>query len=163
MANKDRPRGFEPYGAPKKVIEMTAGAAVYPGDCVHLESDGKVDPAIAGEDVFGVALSYASADGEKLRVSIDPDQVYICQADEADIDAQTDVGNLCDILATAGNTTYKASRQEVDSSSIGTGSGGQLVILGIEDRPDNALGAQVDVLVKINENQAMGETDFAGI
>ena len=63
----------------------------------------------------------------------------------------------------AGNTTYKASRQEVDSSSIGTGSGGQLVILGIEDRPDNALGAQVDVLVKINENQAMGETDFAGI
>lgn len=163
MANPDRPQGFRPYGEVIQKVEMVAGAAIYPGDAVHLEADGLVDPAVAGEDVYGVALSYASASGETVLVSVSPNQVYVCQADGADIDAQTDIGNICDILATAGDSTYKVSRQEIDSSAIGTGSGGQLVILGVSGRVGNALGSNVDVLVKINENQAFGETDFAGI
>ena len=163
MANGDRPSGFRPYGRVMQTVEMTAGAETFPGDFVHLEADGKVDPAVAGEDIYGLALSYASADDVKVLVSVAPNQLYIGQADGSDIDAQTDIGNLCDILATAGNTTYDTSRQEIDSSTIGTGSGGQLVILGIDERPDNALGAQVEAIVKINEHQAMGEDDFAGI
>lgn len=163
MANPDRPQGLRPFGEVKMAIKKTAGAAVYPGDAVHLEADGLVDPAAAGEDVYGVALEYASASGEEILVSVDPNQLYIAQADGADIDAQTDIGNLCDLLATAGDATYKTSRMEIDSSTIGTGSGGQLVIVGLHPRVGNALGAQADVLVKINENQVFGETDFAGI
>lgn len=163
MANPDRPQGARPYGEVLTVVEMTAGAAIYPGDFVHLESDGLVDPAVAGEDIYGVAMSYASASGSKVLVSTNPNQLYIVQASGSDIDAQTDIGNLCDILATAGNSTYNLSRHEIDSTSIGTGSGGQLVILALQGRVGNSLGAQADVLVKINENQAFGETDFAGI
>lgn len=163
MANGDRPQGFRPLGGPSKVVTMTAGAAIFPGDCVHLESDGLVDPAAANEDIYGVALSYASASGESVSVSIDPNQLYIAQSSSGDIDAQTDIGNVADILATAGDSTYKTSRQEIDGSSIATGGAKQVVILGLLARPDNALGTNADVIVKINENQVMGETDFAGI
>lgn len=163
MANGDRPQGFRPKGEPLQVVELVAGSACYPGDFVAMANDGMVDPVAAGADILGLCLTYASGSGVSVLVSIDPNQLYIGQADETEIDAQTDIGNLCDVVATAGNSTYKISRQEIDSSTIGTGSGGQLVILGVDSRPDNALGTNADVIVKINENQAFGETDFAGI
>lgn len=162
MANPDRPQGFRPLGPVEKSISMVAGSEVYPGDFVALAADGAVDPAAAGAVIFGLALNHAEA-GEDVSVVADADQLYVGQADETEIDAQTDVGNLCDIVATAGDATYDASRQEIDSSTIGTGSGGQLVIMGIRTRPDNALGAQADVIVRINEKQVIGEDDFAGI
>jgi len=162
MANNDQPSGFQPYGETKKSSEYTAGARCFPGDCVTLQSDGKVDPSTAGQDIFGVALTYADADGNKVRVSTDPDQLYIGQADEADIDLQTDIGNNCDVLATAGNTTYKASRMEIDSSTIAAATA-QVTVLGIEPKDDNAFGAQVKVICRINEHQIIGENDSAGV
>ncbi len=51
---------------------------------------------------------------------------------------------------------------EIDSSTIAAAAA-QLTILGIEPRVDNALGAQVDVICKINEHQAFGADGFAGI
>ncbi len=161
MANKDTPKGFRPLGEPTQIVVMEAGSACYPGDMVRLASDGQVDPATAGATILGLCLDYASAAGTKVRVSVDPDQLYVGQADETELDAQTDIGNLCDILATSGNTTYKVSRQEVDSSTVGTGSGGQLVIMGLSSRIDNAFGAQAEVIVKINEHQLV--TGFAGV
>lgn len=163
MANADRPSGFKPYGAIKQVAVFESGSAIIPGEFVALASDGQVDAVAAGADILGLALDYASAAGTKVRVSIDPNQLYVGQADETELDAQTDIGNLCDIVATAENSTYLAARHEIDSSTVGTGSGGQLVILGLEVRPDNAFGAQADIIVKINENQLFGETDFAGV
>ena len=162
MANPDRPQGFRPYGDVILAIPVVLGATAYPGDFLHLESDGLADPAVAGEDIYGLCLQYGVAN-DTVMMSASPNQIYIGQGDGSDINVQTDIGNLCDILATAGNTTYNLSRQEVDTSTIGTGSGGQLVILGVDGRVGNSLGAQVEVLVKINENQAFGETDFAGI
>lgn len=163
MANKDYPRGFRPKGPVKKEITMESGSACYPGDFVSLASDGQVDPSAAGADILGLCLSYASAAGQKISVSVDPDQVYIGQADETQLDAQTDVGNLCDIVATGGNTTYKTSRQEIDSSTVGTGSGGQLVILSVNREVGNAFGEFAEIEVKINEHQVFGNTDFAGV
>jgi len=162
MANLDRPRGIWPFGLIKQQIVMVAGSAIMPGEVVGLANDGMLDAAAATADGFGVALGYASASGDKILISVDGDQIYVGQADETEIDAQTDVGNLCDLEATAESTVYNASRHEIDSSSVGT-SGGLFVILGIEARPDNALGGFVDCKVKINENQIWGETDFAGI
>lgn len=161
MANSDRPMGFRPHGVIKQVAVMEAGSACYPGDFVALASDGQVDPAAAAADILGLCLDYASAAGQKVRVSVDPSQLYVGQANAADIDAQTDVGQTVDILATAGSSTYLLSRQEIDSTSIGASQ--QLVILGIEPMVGNALGEFAEVVVKINAHQIFGTDDFAGV
>jgi hypothetical protein len=160
MANADRPRGFECKGNPLRVNAYESGSACYPGDFVALASDGQVDPVAAGAKILGLCLSYASAAGAEILVADHPDQLYVGQADESDLNAQTDIGNCCDIVATGGNSTYKTSRQEVDSSTVGASSA-QLLILGIENRPNNALGEFVDVVVRVNESQ-MADS-FAGV
>lgn len=163
MANDDRPRGFQPIG-PHKYRKYTAGAKIVPGEFVKLSSDGKVDPAAAGERLLGLCMNLAKVDGDEAYIIDDPYQYYVGQADGADIDAQTDVGNLADILATAEDTLYNAARMEIDSSTIGTGTGGQLRIMDVQERPDNAFGAQADVLVQINEHQYQDATaDFDGV
>lgn len=155
MANPDRPRGFWPVGGVLRVGVYESGSACYPGDLLNLASDGQVDPAAAGALIIGVCLSYASGSGAEVLVADHPDQLVAGQADETELDAQTDIGNMCDIVATAANTTYLASRQEVDSSTVGTGAA-QLQILRIERRADNALGTNVDVICRINEHALSG-------
>jgi hypothetical protein len=155
MANLDQPVGAKPYGDVLRIKEYTAGGAVYPGDFVHLEDDGKVDAAAASENLIGVAMSYASADGSKVLVADDPNQRFIVQADETEVDAQTDVGLNYNIVAGSPNTTYKISRQEMDSSSGATTSTLPLKLLGIDPRKDNAFGEFVDCIVIIN-NHVLG-------
>lgn len=162
MANSDRPKGFEPKGKPLRVNKYIAGGNVFPGDCVHMEADGKVDAAAAAESILGVALSKA-ADGEDLLVSDDPNQLYIVQADGSDVDAQTDINLNYDIVATAGDTAFDISRQELDSDSQATTATLQLKLIAIEDRPDNALGAQVDCIVRLNNQDYAGGTGTVGI
>lgn len=159
MANKDLPCGFEPHGRVLHASVMQAGSTIYPGDPVRLASDGQIDVATAGQTILGVALSYATV-GQDCLVSDAKEQVYIVQADEADIDAQTDIGNLFDHVATAGDSTYKVSRQELDSSTASTTSGG-FMLIGVEGRVGDALGANVKCLVRIAEPQ-LSEV-FAGI
>lgn len=153
MANLDTPKGFEPFGQLLRVNIYEAGSACYPGDLVTLASDGQVDPATAGSIILGLCLTYASAAGEAIAVADHPAQQIVGQVAESEIDAQTDIGNCCDILATAGNSTYKASRQEVDGSTQSGSATAQLRLLGIENKPGNALGQYVDVVCAINEHQ----------
>ncbi len=162
MANKDYPQGFRPYGEIKQVAVMESGSAVYAGEFVRLADDGQVDPVTAGATILGLCLDNATASGVAVRVSVSPDQLYIGQADETEIDAQTDIGNVCDVVATAHDTTYLASRMEIDSSNVNTTSG-QLLILGLHKQVGNAFGAQAEVICKINEHQAFGADAFAGI
>lgn len=152
MANADRPGGFSPYGRIGQTVVFEAGSACYPGDFVALASDGQVDPVAAGAVILGLCLDYASAAGDKVRVITDPEQLYVGQASATQIDAQTDVGNNCDIVATAGNSTYKASRQEIDSSTIAAAAA-QLLIVGLDPAVNNAFGEFAKVIVKINEHQ----------
>jgi hypothetical protein len=161
MANADRPRGFRPEGKVKQVAIMESGSACYPGDFVSLASDGQVDPSAATADILGLCLDYASGAGVAVRVSVDPSQIYIGQCDSADINVQTDIGQTCDILGTAGDSTYKQSRQEIAGSSIGNSQ--QLLLLGLAPEAGNAFGANAAVRVKINQNQAFGETDLASV
>ncbi len=93
MANNDSPRGFEPYGRIGRTVVLEAGSAVYPGEFVRMAADGQIDAVAAGDTIMGLCLDYGSAAGSKVRVLVDPEQLYVGQADEADIDAQTDVGN----------------------------------------------------------------------
>ncbi len=163
MANKDRPKGFEPLGMIMKSVNAESGSEIFGGDWVALASDGLVDTAAAGVDLYGLSMEYVAAAAVELNISVGSDQEYIGQASGADINLQTDIGNLVNILATAGNAGFKHSRQEIDSSTIGTGSGGQLVIVGLDKGIDNAFGAQAEARVKVNEHQMWGEDDFAGI
>lgn len=162
MANADRPRGFDPIG-PYKLKSYVASGDIKKGEMVRLASDGKVAVASAGSTILGLCMTRSKADGDRVMVIDDPQQRYVAQADETEVDAQTDIGNLVDLLATADSgSPYDASRQELDSSTIGTGSGGQFVILDVQRRSDNAAGAQADVIVQINEHQ-LRPADFAGV
>lgn len=156
MANQDRPQGFQPKGEPIRVNAYQAGGTIYPGDAVKQDANGQVVSASAGDALLGVALGKAVS-GEDVQVADDPDQEFVVQADGADVDAQTDINLNYDIVATAGSSAYNISRMELDSDTGATTSA-QLRLLGIDKREDNALGAQVDCIVMINEHQLKGTT-----
>lgn len=151
MANRDEPQGFRPKGEPKRLNKYVASGIVYPGDAVALSS-GKVGAYSSGA-CLGVAASYSAADGDDLLVWDAPDQLYIVQADETEIDNQNDIGKNAAIVTTSGDATYRVSRMELDSSSATADADLPLLIVGIEQRPNNALGAQVDCIVKIARHQ----------
>lgn len=164
MANADRPSGASPQGEILRARKYIAGARVFPGDFVTLESDGKVDPAAASEALLGVAISYADADLSEVLVADHPDQLFEVQASGSDIDAQTDVGVNYNILATAGNTTYNQSRMELNSASgNATDADLPLQLLGVVDAPSNELGAQVKCVVRINNHQLQSGTGRQGV
>lgn len=125
MANSDLPRGFRPIGNIKSVGIYVAAGTIYPGDAVALEGGAdnttqkraRVQAGTAGAALCGVALNYAVV-GESVRVADDPSQIFAGQCDDATVDKNLDLGLNASILATAGNSTYKVSRMEIDSSTI---------------------------------------------
>lgn len=166
MSNADRPSGFRPHGKVLRQRDYVADAAIYPGDLVERTAAGKVQAMATGTDgsqLLGVAMSYAAADGDAVQVADHPDQLYVVQADGSDIDAQTDINLNYDVVVTAGNSTYKASRMELDSDSGATTAATPLNLIAIDPRPDNALGAQVDCIVKINMHVYGSDEGSAGI
>jgi hypothetical protein len=126
-----------------------------------MADDGQVDTSAAGVTLLGVALNYATV-GQNVMVSDDPNQRYVVMASAAEVDAQTDIGNNADHVATSPNTVYNTSKQRLNSGALVTSSAG-LTILGIEPKIDNAFGSVVQVIVKINEHQIAGVDAFAGI
>lgn len=163
MANKDIVKGAEPYGEIRSANSYLAGGAIYPGDFCKFDAAGKVVQAAATDALMGVALSYASADGVKVLIADDPSQLFIIQADDATIDAQTDIGLNADIVVAAADTTYKLSGMELDASTVATTATLPLKVLRVHPTIDNALGAQVDVVVKINNHQLGSHTGTAGV
>lgn len=167
MANADRPNGAKPSGDPIRIGKYTAGAAVYPGDFVIMSDDGKVDPVATGGSSYtsaccGVAATKA-ADGEEVLVYDDPNQRFSIQADGSDVDAQTDIHLNYAILGTSPDTTYNVSRMELDSNTGATTATLPLKLLKIKDAVGNALGAQVECEVVINNHQLKGGTGTAGV
>lgn len=164
MPNLDQPCGAVPHERVIRARKYVAGSRVFPGDFVALASDGKVDAGAAGANaLIGVALTYADADLAEVIVADHPNQIFKVQADAADVDAQTDIGLNYAILATAGSTTYKISRHELDAETGRSDSNYQLKLLDIDSRPDNALGAAVDCLVVINNHALAGGTGTLGV
>jgi len=163
MPNKDLPQGAIPYGPVLSAKEYVAGAAVFPGDFVKLDANGKIVPAAATNPIAGVAIGYAAADGDRVLVADAPSQRFLVQSDSADVDAQTDVNLNYDILATAGNTAYKQSRMELNGASGATTAALQLKLLGVNRSPTNALGANVQCIVIVNNHQLSAHTGTAGV
>jgi hypothetical protein len=163
MANLDRPCGFECKNGPLRIGKYEAGSAVYPGSLVNIASDGQVDEAAAGGLILGVAMNYAAAAGDELLVADHPDQIIIAQLAASEIDVQSDIPGCADILATAGNSTYRLSRQEVDGSTLSNSATAQLRLLRIAGRVNNAFGANVLVECAINEHQLGPAQANAGV
>lgn len=153
MANLNRPRGFEPKG--KKLRSNyyvnSSGAAIFPGDMVMWDAGnaGQVTASAGGaaEKLLGSALTYAAASATVL-VCDDPDQLYEVQADSTSVDNVDDVGKYCEVKATAGDATYKTSRQEIDT--VAATDTKPLRIVQIDTNPNNAVGDSCQVVVQIN-------------
>ena len=167
MANYDRPRGFEPKGEVLRSNVYVAGGNIYPGDMVKRDANGKVvvvddSAATYSSACLGVAAGKAETDDD-VTVFDHPDQLFVAQADDATIDAQTDINLNYSILAADPDTTYKLSRMEIDASTGATTATLPLKLLGIDKAVNNALGAQVDCIVKINNHELAGGTGTAGV
>lgn len=163
MANSDRPRGSDLKGEALRKNRYEAGGAIFPGDYVKLDSDGQVVAASASDALLGVAAEPASAAGDKVCVYDDPQQQYVIQSDDATVAAQTDLNQNYNFVATAGDSSFNISRMELDGDSGGPGATLPLKAIDIERRVDNDFGANVDVIVKINNHQLSGGTGSAGV
>jgi len=162
MANTARPRGFQPYEEALRLSAYEADGTIYPGDCVKIEADGKVVSASAGDRLLGVAANYAVA-GNKVMVWDHPDQKFVATADAGGSVsvAQSDIGLNADILATAGNSTYKQSRMEVDiSTKVNTAA--QVRLLAILPAIDNEAGERARMVCMINEHE-LDSIDDTGV
>jgi hypothetical protein len=151
MANLNRARGFEPKGIPLRVNPYVAGSEIFPGDMVMgAASDGQVDASAGGaaELLLGSALNYASGAGAQVMVSDHPSQLYIVQMASGETEASTQVGDYCEVKATAGNSTFKQSRQEVDT--VAETNTKPLRVVALDTVVNNAYGDNVDVVVSIN-------------
>lgn len=158
MPNKNQPIGFEPFGEVLRASEYTAASAIYPGDLVTKDANGKVAVAAATNAALGVALSYASAADAKVLVADHPNQRYVVQADDATIDAQTDIGLNADIVAGSPSTKYKRSGMQLDASTVAVTQALVIKIHEVAKRIDNELGDKVDVVVSINQHQLAHNT-----
>lgn len=152
MANLDLVVGAQPTGRIYQANVYKAASAIYKGDFVKKNADGKIERAAASNALLGVALSDAAAD-EDCLVADHPDQQFRIQADDASIDAQTDIGLNYNIAVGSASTKYKRSAMELDGNTGATDSTLPLRLLRIEPAQDNALGANVKCVVKINSHQ----------
>lgn len=163
MANEDNARGFWPTrhlaGGEIRTEELvlTTGATAYQGDLLKVVAAGTVEPSGADDGiiVIGVAAEYVSdsgsAGGKKIKVYADPYIAFGVQADSGTSPTSADVFATANHVAGSGSATTKMSGHELDASDIGTG--GQLEIIGIIDRPDNSWGEHVDLEVRIAEHK----------
>jgi hypothetical protein len=89
----------------------------------------------------------------------DPSQMFILQNDGTSL--ATNYGLNADIVVGTGNTVTGLSANELSTSSIATTAALNLKIIGLWDVPNNAVGANAVVVVKINEH-SYGSAGVAG-
>ncbi len=160
MANVDFPRGFIPFkGCMDTEYYPIASNNSEIGlfDLVERGADGNLGPAQASSvTIIGVAAEHKAANsGGELAVYDDPFMRFIAQADEAEINAQTDFDLNYNIVATTPNATTGQSQMEIDSSSQASTNTLPIKILRVVDmisQAGNALGANVLVECIINNH-----------
>jgi len=163
MANVDSPWGGaravkHANGGRILANAYMAGEEVFKGDWLKKVNDGDVAQGTANTDVMGVCALYASGDEVQTHVYEDPYIVFMCQA--SGVVAQIDQNSSADIKVTHAGVA-PLSGMEVDATA-GAGLGEQLIIIDKVDRPDNAWGANVDLLVVIYEHQMVPGVQTAG-
>lgn len=143
MANTDAPRGFinpksKTGGSPSVRQYPKTAAIIYPGDIVVFDGSGNVASGTTGAEAtevpMGVAATYqAAADSYVLVYDDLVNTSFEVQVDDNSITA-ADIGTLIDVLYTAGDTTRKTSKHQLngDASTRDTTRILELIV-----RPDN--------------------------
>ena len=163
MANTNQAIGAMPAERLYPMQEYTAAGIIYPGDFVMLESGGRVIVATATQALIGVAVSYASAAGQKVLVADHPDQKFVIQSDGATPAVQADIAFNYDITPGSPNSTYRRSSMQLASASKAATATLPLRLVRISKEASNALGANAKCVVVINNHQLKGGTGVAGV
>jgi hypothetical protein len=187
MANANTPMGFIPVrnagnapmsgGLETFYVPSTDGTALYIGDPVikagSADANGvaTVTRATAGAAITGVVCGFApdgtvnqtgyraASTAAYVLVCTDPHQLYEIQEDAVGgALAAVDVGLNADFIAAAGNTYNRLSGFMLDTSTKATTVTLPLKIMGFSQKPNNAIGANAKVLVKINVNTETAAT-----
>lgn len=134
--------------------------------------DAAVGVLVGVDQVDGVAIGSTNLNRRHrpastamfVMVCDDPLAIYEIQEDsDGGALAATDIGLNADVIVAAGNATTGNSGMELDTSTKNTTATLVLRILGLVPSPDNAIGANSKVLVKINNHQMLGGTGTAGV
>lgn len=161
-------------------VPASDGTAIYVGGLVKLAGSADADgtPSVTGNvatgnPVVGVVTSvefvtrdstiYRAASTERyVYVADDPNLLFEVQEDSVGgALAVTAVGNTADLIGfTAGSAITGLSTIEIDSSTAtATGNGTEdVLIVRLSRRPDNAIGANADWLVRLNNHQFVDGT-----
>lgn len=178
MANANTPFGFKPVkmigsaymtgGCEVFNVPATDSTALFIGDPVvkagSADTNGvsTATRSAASGTITGIVVGTMDASMMPTRnrvasvnsyilVCTDPSVVYECQEDAVGgALAAADVGLNADIIAASGSTYTGLSGFMLDTSTKATTSTLPLKILGFVQRPDNVIGAQGKVLVRIN-------------
>lgn len=181
MANVNTPFGLKPLkdaagrpynGSTEMLYHASSdGTALYIGDPVvksgSSDANGvaSVIRASAGGPFSGVVVGFlpdgvtdvagygAASTAFYVLCCTDPDIVYEVQEDGVGgAIAAVDIGLNASVVVAAGSAYTKRSGVMLDTSTKATTAGLELKIMGITQRPDNALAEFAKVLVKINDH-----------
>lgn len=168
-----------PYNGACKTyyVPSTQATNMFIGDPVIIAGDGDADGvptitiATAGTTnrvtgfIVGfrpsstiVANGYRLAStAEYVMVADDPDLLWEMQEDAVGgALAATNISQNIDLVAGSGSTVTHLSGWQADSSTAVTTAGLQMRIIGFAQRPDNVIGANAKVLLRINEPTEIG-------
>jgi hypothetical protein len=179
MANTNAPNGFVPLrhltgGVVRPQAYPIANAyatSLFSGDLVTLLSDGTVGISTNAINALGVfyGVQYIDQTSGDVKFSKiwpasttvktntaatafvydDPNITYEVQGNGTF--ANANVGELCNVTFTAGETTFGGSQQEADLGTLAT-SAKVLRILRLVDEPNNTVGADAKLEVVINNH-----------
>ena len=161
MANDDSLMGARIYGEdlgshpyPHSVDDAVI---VYPGDFVKT-TGGYCTVAAATQRLRGVAQNYVGANSAvDVMVWDNPLQEFVIQDDAGATLSQAEVGENCDILATAGNATLQISQMELAATGHATTTAQLRIIRPAKcrnmDGSLNAVGNHCKWIVTINEHE----------
>lgn len=193
MANANAPFGLSPVmennGSPwsgttrEYYVPSTDATALYIGDPVILAGSADVNgeatvtlaTAGATNRVTGVVVGFrpsatliangfrAASTAEYAIVTDGVGLLYEVQEDSVGgALAATNVGQNADLVAGTGSRLTQSAWQ-LDSSTAGTGATLQVRIVGLQQRPDNAIGVNAKWLVRLNLPTEAGISSGVGV
>lgn len=188
MANVDTPFGLKPVrnagsgpyndGTVLFYAPASYATALFVGDPVlragsadsagvpsinRAAATGAITGVVIGfQDPASMELGYGAASTDRyVLVRTDPETMYEVQVNGTL--AAADVGLNANVSLGTGNTFSRKSGTELDAATKATTATLQLRILGFAQRPDNEIGADAKVYVKINNSTEVAGTASAGV
>lgn len=165
MANVDNPHGFRPIGELLRVtkydVDVSNDVTISHNDLVTQETDGACTRLATEDMILGSVVCIRSTLDIPLKYlpATTAGTIYVADHPDQEFEAQVngiwakagEAGNF-DITDTAGSTTTGISAQEITYSSIAT-TAKHVKANRLLSQPDNAVGADANVVVTINQHQ----------